>query len=323
MIELDNKDLIFFCTNKKYNFWYYEYEILIYRLNNEKYSFIQKIKEDRKGYKVQDDYWGCEVSPKGFSLYNIEKLSGNRFMSFSNYGIKMYSLNDKNQYSLVLLDTHIERIKKIYEINENKYIFCTKTRYGESLGAPPYDYILIEKVDIRKIENEELNRKINEINDENKVFSFGYEENEKVDVKESQAIISSLKLTYSCKTIFEYSTYGGTHNFSNIVILKNKYFIIFVDNHLLIFNLLNDILIKRYKFLGGCYYSNIIKWKNANDNEFLLINNDNKTLIELNEKNEIINLKIIGYYYLSDASSLSINEENRFYMSKKDSILLY
>ena len=64
-------------------------------------------------------------------------------MSFSNYGIKMYSLNDKNQYSLVLLDTHIERIKKIYEINENKYIFCTKTRYGESLGAPPYDYILI------------------------------------------------------------------------------------------------------------------------------------------------------------------------------------
>ena len=169
----------------------------------------------------------------------------------------------------------------------------------------------------------ELNRKINQINNENEVFSFGYEEKENFDVKESQPIISSLKLTCSYKNLFKYSTYGGTHNLSNFLILKNKYFIIFVDNHLLVFHLLNDILIKRYTFIGGCYFPNIIKWKNANDNEFLLINNDNITLIEMNENKEIINLKIIGYYYLSDASSLSINEENRFYMSKKDSILLY
>ena len=177
----------------------------------------------------------------------------------------------------------------------------------------------------RKIGSEEIAQKINEIKNETSDFFF-YEENDKIDVKESQSIISSLKLYFSCKFLFHYSTYGGSHDFSDLVFLKNNYFIILVDNHLLVFNLLNDILIKRYTFLGGCYYPKIIKWNSANDNEFLLINNDNITLIELNENNAIINLKIIGYYYLSDASSLLSyegNEGNRFYLDKKDYILLY
>ena len=58
----------------------------------------------------------------------------------------------------------------------------------------------------------------------------------------------------------------------------------------------------------------------------MLINDDNITLIELNENNAIINLKIIGYYYLSDASSLLSyegNEGNRFNLDKKDYLLLY
>ena len=50
-------------------------------------------------------------------------------MSISNYGIRLYSLNNKNQYSLVLMDTHLEDIDKIYEINENNYIFCTKNLF--------------------------------------------------------------------------------------------------------------------------------------------------------------------------------------------------
>ena len=49
------------------------------------------------------------------------------------------------------------------------------------------------------------------------------------------------------------------------------------------------------------------------------------SVIQINEnKNGII--KIIGYYYLSDASSLLSyegNEGNRFYLDKKDYILLY
>ena len=69
----------------------------------------------------------------------------------------------------------------------------------------------------------------------------------------------------------------------------------------------------------------------VNDNEFLLIEEDNITLFELNESNLkekiIINLKIIGYYYLPNASYLLTDEDNRFYMKKeaeeKDNIFFY
>jgi hypothetical protein len=80
-------------------------------------------------------------------------------MSISNYGIRLYSLNNNNQYSLVLMDTHLERIDKIYEINENSYIFCTNKHYGASLRREDYDYLLIEKVEnIKKNELEKKNK---------------------------------------------------------------------------------------------------------------------------------------------------------------------
>ena len=44
-------------------------------------------------------------------------------MLVSDYGIKMYSLNEKNEYSLVLLNEELSDIKMIHEINENKFIF--------------------------------------------------------------------------------------------------------------------------------------------------------------------------------------------------------
>ena len=74
------------------------------------------------------------------------------------------------------------------------------------------------------------------------------DEKGEINEEEPQTIISSLKLTYSCQTLFEYSTYGGRHNFSNFVILKNKYFTILVDNELLVFNFINDKLIERFTF---------------------------------------------------------------------------
>lgn len=109
MIELDNNDLIIFCkicqNDNKRN---YDYEILIYRLKDKNYSLIQKIKEDRNGYQIQESYSGCMIFAKTFSLNSIKKLSGNNFISISNYGIRLYSLNNKNQYSLVIMDTHLE-----------------------------------------------------------------------------------------------------------------------------------------------------------------------------------------------------------------------
>ena len=333
VIELDNKDLIFFYKIKINNSWKYEYELLIYRLKDKKYSLLQKIKEDRKGYKIQKSCSGCEVYSKNFCLEWIKKLSNNRFMSISNYGIRLYSLNNNNQYSLVLMDTHLERIDKIYEINENSYIFCTNKHYGASLRREDYDYLLIEKVE--NIKKNELEKKTNQLNEKERRY---FKEKEKYDIKEFEEIISSLKLTNFSKKLFEYCTLRGSHEFSNFIILKEKYFIILVDNHLLLFNLSYNSLIKRYTFLKygekNLYinkFYNIRKWNSVNDNEFLLIEEDNITLFELNESNLkekiIINLKIIGYYYLSNASYLLTDEDNRFYMKKegeeKDNIFFY
>jgi hypothetical protein len=325
VIQLDNNDLIF--AGEYYKTLY------IYRLKDNKYSLFQKIKEDRKGYKIQKSCSGCEVYSKEFCLEWIKKLSNNRFMSISNYGIRLYSLNNNNQYSLVLMDTHLERIDKIYEINENSYIFCTNKHYGASLRREDYDYLLIEKVE--NIKKNELEKKINQLNEKERRY---FKEKEKYDIKEFEEIISSLKLTNFSKKLFEYCTLRGSHEFSNFIILKEKYFIILVDNHLLLFNLSDNSLIKRYTFLKygekNLYinkYYNIRKWNSVNDNEFLLIEEDNITLFELNESNLkekiIINLKIIGYYYLSNASYLLTDEDNRIYMKEegeeKNNIFFY
>ena len=108
VIELDNNDLIFLIEiqNEKVS-CLYNYELLIYRLKNKIYSLHQNIKENRNGYVLETACHCCQISPKNYQVNWIKKLSGNRFMIFSNYGIKIYSLNKKKQYSLVLMDEHL------------------------------------------------------------------------------------------------------------------------------------------------------------------------------------------------------------------------
>ena len=270
------------------------------------------------------------------SIYQILK----DYLSISNYGFKIYSLNNNNQYSLVLMDKHLEGIDKIYEINENKYIFCTIKHYGGSLGGSAHDYLLIEKVDINNIEEKELNNRIMELNERERNFWDYDEDNDNFDVEKSKKMISSLKLESSFKTIFEYSTYGESHYFSDFIILKNKYFCILVDNRLLIFNLLDNKLTKRYTFLyifkrreKNLYIStnyNLRKWKN--DNDFLFAVKDDIILLELSEENlkenTVIYLKIIGNYKFPETTYLLTDDENKFYAKedkkdKKANILVY
>ena len=91
--------------------------------------------------------------------WNLKKLSGTKFLSIYNYGFKIYSLNENNQYLLVLMDVYLDGNLKIYEINENQLIFCVKKGYGASMGCPEHDYIKIEEIcinDITKSEKEKL-----------------------------------------------------------------------------------------------------------------------------------------------------------------------
>ena len=92
IIELDNKDLIFL-TEKEDE----KDELLIYRLKNNNYNLIKKI--------IEFDDISDNIIPedKNYYLYWHKKLSGNRFITISNYGFRIYSLNNKNLYSFVLM----------------------------------------------------------------------------------------------------------------------------------------------------------------------------------------------------------------------------
>ena len=56
---------------------------------------------------------GCYVYPKTYEALYIKEISGNRFICVSNYGFKIFALNNKNEYSLVLIEIYHDSIKKI------------------------------------------------------------------------------------------------------------------------------------------------------------------------------------------------------------------
>ena len=62
-------------------------------------------------------------------------------------------------------------------------------------------------------------------------------------------MIESLKLTYSPKEIIKYIENTRNYNLSNYAILKNKYFIVMINNNIFIINLIDGKLLKRYEVL--------------------------------------------------------------------------
>ena len=116
-------------------------------------------------------------------------------------------------------------------------------------------------------------------------------------------------------------------NFSDFIVLKNKYVIFMIENNLLVIDILKNNLIKKYTIL---YLNNdnkltelknnkIIKWNNINDNEFVLIINGNITLFKLNDKSGI-NLEIIAYSYFKNISSniIKFDEKNNRFCDIKE-----
>ena len=115
------------------------------------------------------------------------------------------------------------------------------------------------------------------------------------------------------------------YKISDFIFLKNKYFVISVDNRLFIFNLLNFELLKIYIIETPFYTGNyeIKKWNNENHNEFLLIIEGNITLFELNENNIneqitiVLNIvAFINFPYKYPFLLNKFDEENRFYIKK-------
>ena len=318
VIQLDNKDIIVFNSEEKKN------TVYIYRLNDKNYFLFQTIKEDKKGYKLKFTYTGISAYSKEYKVEMIKGISGNRFITISNYGFKIYSLNDNNKYSLILFEDHLEGIKYIYEIDYNNLIFCTENHVPEYMDERSYNLLLIEKIKLISITKEQIDERLKQKN-------IGI--NNEAEYNRLKKNIESLQFSYNTKVLYKvkvlYNLYCGLENtLSEYIILKNKYLIIIVDSDIFIFDIIKEI---RYKVLKeGIKNLYIDKYiKKYNDNEFIIIKNKKISLFQFNEiiQNEKteIELKIIAYSTFPNnmKNLININEENRLYRQEKDYILLY
>ena len=152
VILLDNNDLVFHSIvedEKRRD------KLMIYRLKDGKYFLFQKINENNTGYKRQIQRSECLIfGTKKYEVCYLQEISGNRFFCFSNYGLKLYSLNKKSKYSIVLLELDCGSL--IHEINENNFLFYSENHSYGNL------YIKITKISLReltKIEKEKLKEK--------------------------------------------------------------------------------------------------------------------------------------------------------------------
>ena len=225
-------------------------------MQNEKYILFQKIDENAKGYKLQMEYSGCDCYPKTYKSLFIKEISGNRFISVSNYGFKIYSLNDKNEYSIVLLEIYEESIRTIYEVDKDNFIFFTQIDCGDSLGGPAHTIFMIDKINVKEITNEGKEERLKEL--EGRTYNHGFylkrnEEHAKSISEESnKRTLESLKYTYNRIKLFKYNTRGGYHYCKGNIILKNKFFITVFDNNILIFDIFTGIELRKYEvFVEG------------------------------------------------------------------------
>ena len=288
VILLDNKDLVFLSNN----------QLIIYRLQKKKYSLLQKIEENEEYYELKYSHSSCILFPKKYKAKFIKEISGNRFICFSNYGFKIYSLNDKNEYSIVLLESHDERDEykdiAINELDKNNFIICTRIKRCVGIGA--YYKNIIKKISLKEITKTEKEKKLKEI---------GYG---------SEKLSESLIFTSVCQKIFEF----GDISFQGTVILKNKFFICSFSHIFLIIDTFSGKILKMYKIIvevnDNLYECriNIKKWNNKDDNKFIIFLKSNIILFELTND---IELKIINQSYFSEVKNLKILNEknNRFY----------
>ena len=312
-IELNNNDLIILSrienpdNDEEMDNSYYE--LLIYRKKDNDYLLFQKIKENINGYGQEYYISGMDDYPKRYYINFIKEISGNRFFLVSNYGFKIYSLNEKNEFILTLKTYHSETIKSITEINENKFIFCTDFSDRTTLGGPAYNEFIMELIELEKITEEKL----------------------------KEEGIKTLKFSEKTEKILYYTSHRVKRYFTNCIILKNKYYVILLDFiYILLFDF-NGELLKRYKITKKeekkldfiKYYErdvNIQKWDCNEENKFLYLIDDNIFLIELNEdENENIAFNIIGHSSFTSGKDLTkINDtSNEFYSSDKKNECIY
>ena len=95
--------------------------------------------------------------PKSFEAEFIKEISGNRFIFVSNYGFKMYSLSEKKEYKVTLIEEYYSYIETIIELDKNNFIFLTKKDYGRGYKT------IIDKISLKEISDSEKKEKLEKI----------------------------------------------------------------------------------------------------------------------------------------------------------------
>ena len=353
--KLNNNDLIFLIYNGE------NYELLIYRLQQEhkegkkEYYLSQIIVETLEGYQIKynkrkrRDYFdmfedGEKDESIEYNLYYIKAVSKNRFFCVSNYGFKIYALNENNAYELVLLEPY-EKIDFIYEIDTNKFVFglniTTVKGYGFCGNAYTYYYkLMLNKIELKNIDE------INNISKQEK--SNDYKELEKDDKNccnlDVLKMKEKLKLSFISQSMFTFNHSQNTFvipiHFSDFVTLKNKFFIIGLRHDIIVFNMETGKQVKIFHiFVENRHYNIDIKnWDSTENDEFILFVNNNVVLFRLKEENSSnISLNILNYanfpnlvikdddqYIIENLKKIN-RQKNRFYRYNNNSndILIY
>ena len=299
------------------------------------------------------NYGHCSqsISKVSFKLDDLKEISGNRFISINNHGFKVYSLNEKNEYSIVSISDYLNGIKYIHEISENKFIICISKNYRNRNYFYFFDHygtneIFIQMMEMKGITKEEKNKKLDDLNQDGyhinrRYFSIFFvvpEKDEKFKDDELKKLIESLKLTCSFKGIMSFREEEMNH-LCNYVLIKN-YFIIMINNSIFVIDSTNGKILKRYllsidglkkKKIRYLFDDNnhIQKWNSPGDNQFILFLYGNVILFEFNEDGkENVDLKILNYSYFPEIRIINdikkLNEgNNKFCLINKDSISIY
>ena len=94
------------------------------------------------------------------------------------------------------MDNHLEGISKIYEINENNFIFCLDIKG------------LLEKIELKSIKKDEIEKKLDIIKEAEKDNYYYYNlipnNEEKKEINNLKKYIESLQFTNFNKVLFNY-----------------------------------------------------------------------------------------------------------------------
>ena len=326
----------------------YDYKLLVYRLipdlkkGKKRYVLNQIIKETFEGYKIKYKYkynynyfgnpyfkYEDEDEEKGepihYDLYYIKAISRNRFFCVSNYGFKIYALNKKNKYEIILLESY-ENIDFISEIDTYKFIFGIYLRTDEGHGfcANAFTYYYNLELNIIELKNIDKKDFLLKSNDCNKLKNNGKNsDNDNLDIAK---IKDKLKFSFISQKMFllnnstpQVEDYTPAF-FSDFTILKNKFFIIMIYNNILVFNIETGKKIKNFEIIFENTYRildmDIKKWDCKENDEFILIVENNVILFKLIEENSSkINLNILNYSYFPELA-VKTDEDKRKYITK-------